>query len=273
MVPWDRFISFFGMRQAYRTDRPDREIRYPWLMRHNNNDSAGSPIMTTAHHLLIADDHPLFREAMSHVILAELPGCRLTEAADLDATLAAIASHSDLDLVLLDLHMPGVTGLDGLARVREAAPDIAVLMISAAEDKQLVLRAIEVGAAGYITKSSPRERIGQALQQVLAGNVYLPPDIIRGAPGNRAVTRGVEGHPTLSDALVRSLTERQRRVLERMALGESNKQIAWALNITETTVKTHVSAILGKLGVNNRVQAVLAAGDYLARQPSSPHEG
>lgn len=228
--------------------------------------------MTTAHHLLIADDHPLFREAMGHVILAELPGCKLTEAADLDATLAAINHHNDLDLVLLDLHMPGVTGLDGLQRVRETAPDLAVLMISAAEDKQLVLRAIEAGAAGYITKSSPRERIGQALQQVLAGNVYLPPDIIRGAPGHRSAPAGGEGYPQLSDTVIRSLTERQRRVLERIALGESNKQIAWALNITETTVKTHVSAILDKLGVNNRVQAVLAAGDYLARQASAPDQ-
>lgn len=216
--------------------------------------------MTPAPHILIADDHPLFREAMAHVIAMELPGSTLTEADSLASTLAAIAAHPQLDLILLDLNMPGMAGLEGLRQVRRQAPEVAVVMISAEEDKQLVLQSIQEGATGFITKSSPRERMRQALIQVLAGNIYLPPDIIRGTPSAAGPAPQATRIP---EEALQSLTERQRRVLERMALGESNKQIAYQLNITETTVKTHVSAILGKLGVNNRVQAVIAAGEQL----------
>lgn len=217
--------------------------------------------MTPAPQILIADDHPLFREAMAQVIAMELPGSTLVEADSLASTLEAIGAHPGLDLILLDLNMPGMAGLEGLRKVRRQAPELAVVMISAEEDKQLVLQAIQEGATGFITKSSPRERMRQALIQVLAGNIYLPPDIIRGAPSAPGSTAR---KTSISEESLQSLTERQRRVLERMALGESNKQIAWQLKITETTVKTHVSAILGKLGVHNRVQAVIAAGEQLA---------
>ena len=118
---------------------------------------------------------------------------------------------------------------------------------------------------GFITKSAPRERMRQALRQVLEGNIYLPPDIVRGSSSADSPSRNT---PQISEEALNRLTERQLRVLERMAMGESNKQIAWALNITETTVKTHVSAILGKLGVNNRVQAILAAGEWLENRKS-----
>ncbi|WP_328187985.1 response regulator transcription factor [Marinobacter sp. OP 3.4] len=223
--------------------------------------------MTPSPHILVVDDHPLFREAMALVIRAELPDSRLSEASTLPAALDIVARSPAPDLVLLDLNLPGVLGLDGLASIRDALPDTPLVIISAEEDKQLVLRAVNAGAVGYIPKSSPRERMRQALRQVLEGNIYLPPDIIRGSPSS-ATSAG--SGPPLSDATLERLTDRQRRVLERMALGESNKQIAWALNITETTVKAHVSAILGKLGVTNRVQAVLVAGEWLERQKSRP---
>lgn len=213
--------------------------------------------------ILIVDDHPLFREAMALVIGAELPNARLTEASTLATALEVLNASPPPDLILLDLNMPGVHGLDGLSQVSEVRPGVPVVIISAEEDKQLILQAINAGAMGFITKSSPRERMRQALRQVLDGNIYLPPDIIRSSPSPDTPAHST---PQLSEAALDRLTERQRRVLERMALGESNKQIAWALNITETTVKAHVSAILGKLGVNNRVQAVLAAGEWLANR-------
>lgn len=225
--------------------------------------------MTPSPHVLIVDDHPLFREAMALVISAELPGSRLSEASSLPAALE-VAAQSPPDLVLLDLNLPGIHGLEGLARMRDALPDAPVVIISAEEDKQLVLQAVNTGADGFISKSSPRDRMRQAIRQVLEGNIYLPPDIIRATPSPSASASG--STPPLSEITLERLTSRQRRVLERMALGESNKQIAWALNITETTVKAHVSAILGKLGVNNRVQAVLVAGEWLERHKSGPEE-
>lgn len=216
--------------------------------------------MNPSPNILIVDDHPLFREAMALVITTELPGAQLGEASTLPMALQRLAEGPVPDLVLLDLNLPGVHGLEGLAEVSAAAPDAPVVIISAEEDKQLILQAINAGAMGFITKSAPRERMRQALRQVLDGNIYLPPDIVRGSSSADSPSRNT---PQISEEALNRLTERQLRVLERMAMGESNKQIAWALNITETTVKTHVSAILGKLGVNNRVQAILAAGQWL----------
>ena len=144
-----------------------------------------------------------------------------------------------------------------------------MVIVSAEEDKQIVLQAITYGAVGFITKSSPRDQMSNALQQILAGNVYLPSDIIRAStPDNRRTQRKDENQ--IPPELLSSLTRRQLLVLERMSKGESNKQIAYNLNIAETTVKAHVSAILRKLGVHNRIQAVLSAGnidfnEYLKR--------
>jgi DNA-binding NarL/FixJ family response regulator len=134
-----------------------------------------------------------------------------------------------------------------------------VVIVSAEEDKQIVLQAITYGAVGFITKSSPREQMTEALQQILDGNVYLPSDIIRASKPESRRNRNDESRIPVE--LLSSLTRRQLLVLERMATGESNKQIAYNLHIAETTVKAHVSAILRKLGVHNRIQAVLSAGN------------
>ncbi|EIK94589.1 putative transcriptional regulator [Pseudomonas sp. M47T1] len=208
---------------------------------------------------LIADDHPLFREAMARVLLDAFAGCEVLETADLDSTLALTCAHEDLDLILLDLNMPGMHGLGGLINLRNEAPTIPVVIVSAEQDKQVVLQAITYGAAGFITKSSPRAQMTTAITQVLDGDVYLPADIIRSGVGRPAYT----GTATtgLSVALLEALTRKQLQVLERMTKGESNKQIAWHLEIAETTVKAHVSAILRKLNVHNRVQAILSAGE------------
>ena len=219
--------------------------------------------------ILLADDHPLFREAIINVIQNSFPGCETLETEDLESALEIAKNEDDLDLILLDLNMPGMNGLNGLITLRNDLPTVPVVIVSAEEDKQIVLQAITYVAVGFITKSSPRDQMTDALQQILAGNVYLPSDIIRSSqPDNRRTQRKDENQ--IPPELLSSLTRRQLLVLERMSKGESNKQIAYNLNIAETTVKAHVSAILRKLGVHNRIQAVLSAGnidfnEYLKR--------
>jgi len=209
--------------------------------------------------ILIADDHPLFREAIHNVIQDGFPGSEILETADLDSALAMTLENDDLDLVLLDLNMPGMHGLNGLINLRNEAPTIPVVIVSAEQDKQIVLQAITYGACGFITKSSPRTQMTEAIEQILNGSVYLPSDIIRSQNAN---TRRSQHHEqTIPPELLQALTRKQLLVLERMTKGESNKQIAYNLDIAETTVKAHVSAILRKLNVHNRVQAILSAGD------------
>ncbi|MFW1677758.1 response regulator [Pontibacter sp. JAM-7] len=219
--------------------------------------------------ILIADDHPLFREAIISVIQNSFPGCETLDTEDLESALAIAQKEEELDLILLDLNMPGMNGLNGLITLRNDMPTVPVVIVSAEEDKQIVLQAITYGAVGFITKSSPREQMTEALEQILAGNVYLPSDIIRASQVDSRRNQRKDDNQ-IPPELLSSLTRRQLLVLERMSKGESNKQIAYNLNIAETTVKAHVSAILRKLGVHNRIQAVLSAGnidfnEYLKR--------
>jgi len=207
--------------------------------------------------ILIADDHPLFREAIHNVVSDGFPDSVVMETADLDSTLALTQEHDDLDLILLDLNMPGMHGLGGLINLRNEAPTVPVVIVSAEQDKQIVLQAITYGAVGFITKSSPRAQMTEAIEQILNGNVYLPSDIIR---TQKSGSRRQE-ETSIPPELLQALTRKQLLVLERMTKGESNKQIAYNLDIAETTVKAHVSAILRKLNVHNRVQAILSAGD------------
>ena len=211
--------------------------------------------------VLIADDHPLFREAIARVIDDGFPGSTLLEASDLDSALAVAGRHGDLDLVLLDLNMPGMQGLGGLVRLRNLFPTLPAVIVSAEEEKRVILQTITYGAVGFITKSTPRKQMIQALEQVLAGSIYLPADIIRAGSGAGEESTAARREPEdLSDVLA-TLTRKQLQVFERMSRGDSNKVIAYQLNIAESTVKAHVSAILRKLGATNRVQAILSAGD------------
>ncbi|EXF45647.1 DNA-binding response regulator AgmR [Pseudomonas sp. BAY1663] len=200
--------------------------------------------------ILIADDHPLFREAIHNVIRDGFPDSEILETADLESALALTLEHDDLDLVLLDLNMPGMHGLNGLINLRNEAPTIPVVIVSAEQDKQIVLQAITYGAVGFITKSSPRAQMTEAIEQILNGNVYLPSDIIRSQKS--ASRHAHHNEPSIPPELLQALTRKQLLVLERMTKGESNKQIAYNLDIAETTVKAHVSAILRKLNVHNR---------------------
>ncbi|MDO6682765.1 response regulator transcription factor [Oceanobacter sp. 5_MG-2023] len=216
---------------------------------------------TPVYKLLIADDHPLFREAIADVIRNRYPNSDILEAENLESAAAMAGTQDDLDLILLDLNMPGMNGLNGLIQLRNESPTIPVVIISAEEEKSVVLQAMTYGAVGFIIKSLPREKMTQALEQVLAGQVYLPSDVIRATDDGRSRQRRIQDENLIPPEMLNSLTRRQLLVLERMASGESNKQIAYNLSIAETTVKAHVSAILRKLSVHNRIQAVLAASN------------
>ena len=209
--------------------------------------------------ILIADDHPLFREAIHNVISDGFPGSEVMETADLDSALALTQEHDDLDLILLDLNMPGMHGLNGLINLRNESPTIPVVIVSAEQDKQIVLQAITYGAVGFITKSSPRLQMTEAIQQILNGNVYLPPDIIR--TQKTSTHRRLNETPGFAAGTVAGPDPQAIAGAGAHDQGESNKQIAYTLEIAETTVKAHVSAILRKLNVHNRVQAILSAGD------------
>ncbi|MFQ3788044.1 response regulator [Halomonas sp. A29] len=207
--------------------------------------------------ILIADDHPLFRDAISRVVGDGFPGSELMETENLEDTLALTVDEEDLDLILLDLNMPGMNGLTGLIQLRNEAPTIPVAIISAEEDKNVMLQAVSCGAVGFLTKSSPKEQLIKAIAQILEGNIYLPSEAMRASS-----TRPQQANErTISAQQLEMLTRKQLQVLEHMTRGESNKMIAYHLDIAETTVKAHVSAILRKLGVSNRVQAILAASD------------
>ena len=200
--------------------------------------------------LLIADDHPLFRAALRQAALRHCPTATSREAPDLPATLAALASEPDTDLVLLDLHMPGSRGLSGLAALRGQHPAVAVLVVSAHDEPRVVRRALDHGASGFISKSADPEQIALAIRTVLDCGEWVPPHL----SDSVAATPSDPSDSELAARLAR-LTEQQYRVLGLLAEGLLNKQIADRLGIQERTVKAHATAIFEKLGVRNRTQA------------------
>ncbi|WP_422103462.1 response regulator [Vreelandella sp.] len=210
--------------------------------------------------LLVADDHPLFRDALHAVISSGFSDTQLLETDSLAGAMARIDSLEGLDLLLLDLSLPDAEGLEGLKTLRETFPWLPVAIVSAHQERQLVLDAITLGAVGYIPKSTPREQLLSALHQILQGQLYLPADIMRRPPPRGMPSTAVESADSKQTRLPR-LTDKQLDVLSCMSQGMSNKQIARELAIAETTVKTHVSAILRKLGATSRVHAIVVAGE------------
>lgn len=197
--------------------------------------------------ILIADDHPLFRSALVQAVREVMPLARLVEVASLDGVHQWLEDNPETDLVLLDLHMPGGHGLAGLASLRCRHPAVAVAMVSANEDPAVMQRALEHGAQAFIPKSASLEQIREALAAVFACQTWLPPAArVRRVdnPGDRELARRLG-----------SLTAQQFRVLELVAQGKLNKQIADVLGIQERTVKAHLQAIFEKLGARNRTQA------------------
>jgi DNA-binding NarL/FixJ family response regulator len=201
--------------------------------------------------IVIADDHPLFRGALRQGITSLMPASRILEAGGLDDLTATLQRHRDVDLVLLDLTMPGVQGFSGLLYLRAQFPEIPVAVVSAHDDPAVMRRAIEFGAAGFMPKSLDIDQIGIALKAILAGGLWTPPDIDLSASDDHEAADLVRR--------LASLTPQQIRVLMMVSEGLLNKQIAYELAVSEATVKAHVSAILQKLGVDSRTQAVIAA--------------
>ena len=204
--------------------------------------------------VVIVDDHPLFRDALSQTLTRVVQDVSVVQAGSLDELTTLMEASSakpggDIDLILLDLNMPGVQGFSGLIYLRAQYPGVPVVVVSADEEPKTIRRSLELNASGFIPKSQPATAIGAALKSVLDGGVWTPPGIDLGAPD-----------PAVSPMAGRlaALTPQQMRVLMMLSEGLLNKQIAYKLGVSEATVKAHVSAILQKLGVDSRTQAVIA---------------
>ncbi len=202
--------------------------------------------------IIIVDDHPLFRAALRQTLAGGDPSIDVEEAGDLAGLSAALETDRECDLVLLDLNVPGARGFSGLLLLRAQYPDVPVMIISAVEDGNVVRSAIDLGAAGYLHKSVGPPEIRRAIETVLAGGMFVPENSGIG-PGESDAE-----HSALMQRLA-TLTPQQVRVLMMLSDGLMNKQIAYELSISEATVKAHVSAILQKLDVDSRTQAVIAA--------------
>jgi DNA-binding NarL/FixJ family response regulator len=204
--------------------------------------------------IIVADDHPLFREALKAAVGRLETATRFVEADSVATLLVALESEPDADLLLLDLNMPGAQGFNALVHVRGSRPDLPVVVVFADDDAQTIAGALRYGAQGFIPKSTEAGQIGQAIEAVLAGEIFTPPGFHapRAAPGSEEDLRVARR--------VAELTPQQFRVLGMLCSGLLNKQIAYELDVSEATVKAHVTAILRKLGVATRTQAVLSAG-------------
>ena len=205
---------------------------------------------------LIVDDHPLIQEAVANVLRSLDPVTDVAAAADCDSGLAVATSMPGLDLVVLDLNMPGLSGIPALKRWRSRLPAVPVVVLSAVNDQATVLAAMHAGAAGYITKSSSNEVMRQALLLVLAGGRYLPPELLA-RPGASLSSR--EPRQPTQQAAPLDLTDRQLAVLRLLAKGAPNKSICRELGLAERTVKAHVTAVLRALKVSSRTQAAVEA--------------
>ena len=205
------------------------------------------------------------RSALAQAVARALPGVELLEAASLDQVFSVLRDRlpeNAIDLVLLDLYMPGMSGFTGLFSIRAEFPAIPVVVISASEDPVTVSRALDYGASGFVPKSAPSEHLAEAIRTVFDGDLWFPE---HAEPVGRA-------EDVALGARVATLTPQQLKVFAMLAEGRLNKQIAHEMQVTEATVKAHVTLILRKLGVGNRTQAVIAAGRLLV-DPSPPVSG
>ena len=201
--------------------------------------------------LVIADDHPLFRGALREAVEGLLERADISEAGTFDELVNLLERGGDVDLVLLDLTMPGVRGFSGLMYMRAQYPGVPVIVVSANDDPAAIRRCIEFGASGFIPKTLGVDAMRAAISRILGGGVWTPPDVDLAA--------GSDAEAAELMARMATLTPQQVRVLMMLSEGLLNKQIAYQLDVSEATVKAHVSAILQKLGVESRTQAVIAA--------------
>ncbi|WP_394249141.1 response regulator [Vibrio profundi] len=202
--------------------------------------------MDSTYTIIIADDHPLFRNALFQSVHMAISGANLLEADSLDALLSLLKKEDEPDLLLLDLKMPGANGMSGLIQLRAEYPDLPIVVISASEDASVVTQVKSHGAFGFIPKSSDMRELISALNQVLDGDPFFPEGLIT---NNAACTDLAEK--------IATLTPQQYKVLGMLSDGLLNKQIAYELNVSEATIKAHMTAIFRKLDVKNRTQAVI----------------
>ena len=213
--------------------------------------------------VLTVDDHSVFRAGLGPVLKRLDPDVTLFEAHDFKSALKSAKENPDLDLILLDLMMPGMDAFEGLSAIRHLVPHVPLVVVSMIEDRQDVLRAVELGALGYIPKTADLDEMYGALQQVLSGAIYLPPAILRMTPAtevNRA--RAEEASARTSDEAWNALTKRQRNVVDYLARGLTNAEIADQLGLSESTIRVHVSTILERLRLNNRTQVAVWADRF-----------
>ena len=208
---------------------------------------------------IVADDHPLFRNAISGVLHCLDADVEVVEAQDMASLQTKLCDHPDADLVLLDLHMPGAHGFSALAYLKGQAPQIPVLVVSANERTDIMQRAVEFGSKGFLPKSSGIDVIQTAIQAALNGGTWLPAHAGISAPAGDDEQKLMEG--------IASLTPQQYLVLTMLAEGLLNKQIAYELDVTEATIKAHMTAIFRKLNVRSRTQAVLAISKLNLESP------
>jgi DNA-binding NarL/FixJ family response regulator len=214
--------------------------------------------LTETHHFLIADDHPLFRGAMREAVSGLFKDAAIGEAGTFEEVSDFLDDGGEVDLVLLDLRMPGVRGFSGLMYLRAQYPSLPIVVVSANDDPVVIRRCMDFGASGFIPKTLGVEALRAAIAKVLGGEVWTPPEV--------DLARGGDADSAATIARLATLTPQQVRVLMMLSGGLLNKQIAHELGVSEATVKAHVSAILQKLGVESRTQAVIAAGKIEAGQ-------
>lgn len=207
--------------------------------------------------ILIIDDHPIFRHAMTTILAQRFEDSESVEANSMREALEILEQDQSFDLVMLDLNMPETTGLNGLLDIRNQYPTLPIVIISADTEKQHILQTISYGAVGFISKSSNIEEIANSVDSIFEGNVCLPSEILRTSTDSRVHQK----ESTITPEQIRSLTRKELEVLKYLTQGLANKVIAYELNISETTVKSHVSSILKKLGASNRVKVVASAAN------------
>ena len=199
--------------------------------------------------ILIADDHPLFREALTLIVGSACPGCSIRQATNYAETKTELAEHH-FKIAFLDLNMPGSNGLTDLAMFKKNYPQVPIVVVSAHEEPDIVRTCLNYNASGYIVKSSSPNEIKGAIKTVLEGDIYAPPGIdLNDYEGDHSDSETAEK--------ISSLTPSQLKVLIEIGKGKLNKQIAYELNVSEATIKAHMTAIFRKLGVKNRTQAVI----------------
>jgi DNA-binding NarL/FixJ family response regulator len=213
--------------------------------------------------ILLVDDHILFREGIALLLQPLVDGREILEAGSCEQAFAMLQNDSSVDLVLMDLGLPGLSGLDGIAMMRERHAEIPVVALSSSDDRETVLKALDAGAMGFISKSSSSGVLKAALKLILAKGIYLPPSAFLADRPSLSATSGTTASETKSPSLTPSalgLTPRQAEVLYHILQGKPAKLICRELGLSASTVKSHTSAVLRALNVTTRTQAVVAAG-------------